>query len=124
MIAKTIAAALLLSLAAQGVFAADKLPAQVGQCTLTKIKQIGTRLDGVANSGDAVSFVDGGYLVSYSTIPGLKGARAGDGVKLCLTEVPDDCPTGDDRGKTYKATDLRTRQSWSAMNSEHMCGGA
>jgi hypothetical protein len=43
---------------------------------------------------------------------------------LCLTGIPDECPPGDDRGKTYKATNLRTKKSWEAMDSEHMCGGA
>jgi hypothetical protein len=124
MIARTMLAALALLLAAQTAMAADTLPTRVGACTQTKIKQIGTRLDGVADSGDAVSYTNGGYQVSYTTIEGLKGAKAGDAVKLCLTEVQDDCPPGDDRGKTYKATDQRTLQSWSAMNSEHMCGGA
>lgn len=113
-----------LALAAPTAMAADMLPTKEGACTLTKIKKVGTRLDGVADSGDAVSYTDGGYQVSMTAIPGLKGAKAGDAVKLCLTEIPDDCPPGDDRGKTYKATDLRTHQSWEALNSEHMCGGA
>ena len=124
MIVRPVFAALVLLLGAQAANAADMLPTKVGACTLTKIRQIGTRLDGIADSGDAVSYTNGGYQVSYATIAGLKGAKAGDAVKLCLTEVPDDCPPGDDRGKTYKATNLRTHQSWSAMNSEHMCGGA
>ena len=104
--------------------AAGPLPTHRGQCTNTIIKEIGTRLDGVADSGDAVDYANGGYQVSYEAIKGLKGARAGDRVKLCLTEIPDDCPPGDNRGKTYKATDLRTHKSWTAMDSEHMCGGA
>src|ERR1700743_838527 len=45
--------------------------------------------DGVDDSGDAVTYANGGYQVSYSTIKGLKGSRAGDPVKLCLTEIPD-----------------------------------
>jgi len=124
MIARMMLAALALLLGTGVSFAADTLPTKVGQCSQTKIKQIGTRLDGIADSGDAVSYTNGGYQVSYGTIGGLKGAKQGDGVKLCLTEIPDDCPPGDDRGKTYKATDLRTHRSWEAMNSEHMCGGA
>lgn len=121
---RTFALGLAFALAASSSFAADKLPTKVGACTTTKIKEITTRLEGIADSGDAVTFVDGGYQVSYSTIPGLKGARAGDIVKLCLTSIPDDCPPGDDRGKTYHATDMRTHSSWEAPNAEHMCGGA
>ena len=121
---RAFASLLLVSLFAATPAAAGPLPVKVGQCTTTTIKTIGTRLDGVADSGDAVTYANGGYQVSYGRIEGLKGARVGDAVKLCLTEMPDDCPPGDDRGKTYKATDLRTHKDWQAMNSEHMCGGA
>jgi hypothetical protein len=104
---------------------ADELvPVKESQCVMTTIKDIGTRLEGMTGSGDAVTYADGIYIVSYFPIQGLKGARVGDAVKLCLTGIPDECPPGDDRGKTYKATDLRTHKSWEAMNSEHMCGGA
>ena len=41
-----------------------------------------------------------------------------------LTKLSDGCPPGDDRGKVYRATDLRTHASWEASDSEHMCGGA
>ena len=115
------AAALLIASAAQ---ASEPVPAKEGQCVTTKIKEIGMRLEGVADSGDAVTYGNGIYIVSYSTLRGLKGAHVGDTVKLCLTQIPDDCPPGDDRGKTYKTTDLRTHKSWEAMNAEHMCGGA
>jgi hypothetical protein len=82
------------------------------------------RLDGVPDSGDSVTYADGGYQVSYDSIAGLKGAKKGDAVKLCLTSLPQNCPKGDDRGKTYKATDLRTHKSWEEADSEHSCGGA
>jgi len=107
-----------------GPVLADKLPAREGQCAVTAIKQVGTRLEGIPDSGDAVSYVNGGYQVSYETIPGLKGSRPGDKVKLCLVSIPDECPPGDDRGKVYKATNLRTHKSWEASDSEHECGGA
>ena len=113
-------AALLLA----NVAGADPLPAKVGQCTNTTIKEVGTRLEGISDSGDAVSYANGGYQVSYTTIKGLKGSRAGDPIRLCLTSLPDDCPPGDDRGKTYKATNLRTHKSWEESDSEHSCGGA
>jgi hypothetical protein len=99
-------------------------PSKVGQCADTTIRQIGTRLEGIADSGDAVSYANGGYQVDYGTIKGLKDSRAGDPVKLCLTSLPENCPPSDDRGKSYKATNLRTHQSWNAFDSEHMCGGA
>ena len=114
-------AALLISSSA---FAGAGVPTKVGQCATTSIKEIGTRLDGVPDSGDSVTYADGGYQVSYDAIAGLRGARKGDAVKLCLTSLPKDCPKGDDRGKTYKATDLRTLKSWEEADSEHSCGGA
>jgi hypothetical protein len=103
---------------------AGKLPTKEGRCTVTAIKQVGTRLDGIADSGDAVSYTNGGYQLSNETIRGLKGSRRGDKVRLCLVSVPDECPSGDDRGKVCKATNLRTHRSWEAPDSEHMCGGA
>jgi hypothetical protein len=122
MIRTTIAfAAVLVS---SGALAGAPLPTKVGQCATTSIKDIGMRLDGVPDSGDSVTYADGGYQVSYDSIAGLKGAKKGDAVKLCLTSLPQNCPKGDDRGKTYKATDLRTHKSWEEADSEHSCGGA
>ena len=43
---------------------------------------------------------------------------------MCLTSIPKHCPPGDDRGRKYTATNLRTRGSWSMADSQHMCGGA
>ncbi len=102
----------------------EPVPTKEGQCVMTKIATIGTRLEGVDDSGDQVTYTNGVLQVSYAAIKGLKGAKAGDAVKLCLTTIPDDCPPGDTRGKIYKATDLRTNKSWEESDSEHMCGGA
>jgi hypothetical protein len=118
--------------AAKGLYTTS-LPTKLNQYTITKISQIGTRLqDGnndVPESGDAVSYEDGGYGVSYDKIPGLEGARAGDTVKLQLITLPTQgdgtpCPPGDNRGSVYRATDLRTNKSWEAPDAEHGCGGA
>ena len=103
---------------------AGPLPTAVGQCTTTKIKTIEIRLQGVADSGDAVEYANKGYGVSYDPVPELHTARAGDTVKLCLKSLPENCPAGDDRGKVYKATDMRTHKSWELPDAEHMCGGA
>jgi len=99
-------------------------PTAVGQCVHTTIKAKESRLEGMPDSGDAVVYANGLYGVSYERVPGLRTARAGDRVRLCLTSVPQDCPPGDERGKTYKATDLRTQKSWELPDAEHMCGGA
>jgi hypothetical protein len=121
---RTIVLALSLALLASSAHADGKLPSKVGACVVTKIKNVTTRLEGIDDSGDAVNYTNGGYQVSYTMIAGLKGAKAGDPVKLCLTSLPDDCPPGDDRGKTYHATDLITHKSWDAADAEHACGGA
>lgn len=103
---------------------AAALPTQVGRCSVTTVKQIESRLDGMPGSGSAISYVNGGYQVSYDTIPGIQSARAGDQVKLCLVSIPRDCPAGDVRGRVYRATNLRSGKSWTAPDAEHGCGGA
>jgi hypothetical protein len=42
----------------------------------------------------------------------------------CLTKLPTHCPPGDQRGKWYTTTNLRTDESWTLPDAEHMCGGA
>jgi hypothetical protein len=110
-------------LPAAPAFAAAQ-PTAVGQCVTTTIRMKGSRLEGMPDSGDAVAYANGVVGVSYDRVPGLRAARTGDSIKLCLTSLPQNCPAGDDRGKTYKATDLRTHKSWELPDAEHMCGGA
>jgi len=108
------------------------LPRRVAQCTITKIASIGSRLGGVLkkpasesdSSGSLVQFANGGLQVSYSYVAALGKSRVGDEVLVCLVSLPKDCPPGDDRGKTYSATNLRTKGSWILPDSQHICGGA
>jgi hypothetical protein len=102
---------------------ADALPTEVGACSETTIEDIGYRL-GDPDSGSAISYANGGSQVSYDTIPEIHRSRVGDPVKLCLVSLPEDCPPGDDRGKVYSASNLRTGESWEAPDSQHSCGGA
>lgn len=118
-----IAVATVLALLA-GSGSAGPLPTELGACAVTRISALGSRLDGVPDSGDAVEYANGGYGVSYDLVPALRAARVGDKVRLCLTAVPEDCPPGDDRGFVYRAEDQRTGGSWELPNAEHMCGGA
>jgi hypothetical protein len=110
--------------------AASELPMRIGQCSQTTISRIGTRLeDGgtgrpVPDSGSAVSFANGGSQVSYDTVPPIIRSRVGDSVTMCLVFIPRDCPPGDNRGRQYKTTNLRTHQSWRLPDSQHSCGGA
>jgi hypothetical protein len=113
-----------LSSAAQASALAGGLPIQVGQCTLTSVKSVGTRLEGTPGSGSAIEYADGGDQVSYDQVLGIDDSHAGDPIKLCLASLPQNCPAGDDRGKVYDATNLRTGETWSEADSEHSCGGA
>src|SRR5207245_1020030 len=101
-----------------------------GTCVLTHIKRVETRLvEGttnrpIRNSGSAVVFRNGLYQVSYDQIPAVDRSRAGDAVYICLMKLPHDCPPRDVRGKLYTTTNLRTDDSWTLPDAEHMCGGA
>jgi hypothetical protein len=103
---------------------AEGLPTHVGDCVNTTIKSIETRLENAPGSGSAVSFENGGYQVDYDKVPAIEQSRKGDPVRMCLESVPRNCPKGDDRGRVYHVTNLRTHQSWSRADSSHMCGGA
>ncbi|HEX5238280.1 MAG TPA: hypothetical protein VFW39_07450 [Sphingomicrobium sp.] len=115
---------------AQG-FAAPKagIPRVPGTCSFTRIKRIETRLsDGaghpVPNSGSQVVLENGVYGVSYDTVPEVQHSRPGDRVMTCLVKLPTHCPRGDERGKLYTTTNLRTQESWTLPDAEHYCGGA
>lgn len=98
--------------------------AKVGECETTTIKKLASRLEGVPDSGSSVTYADGIYGVSYEVEPPVARSRVGDSVKLCLTTLPENCPSGDDRGRWYAATNLRTGGKWELPDSEHSCGGA
>jgi hypothetical protein len=124
---------------AAGVFAtlaclhpamAGNLPLREGTCVWTKIARVEQRLQTgehgpfLAGSGSAVEFANGGYQVSYEEIDAVNHSRRGDRVLMCLVALPRHCPPGDDRGRMYTTTNLRTMQSWTLPDAEHMCGGA
>lgn len=108
------------------------LPNRIAQCTITKIASISTRfgeelkppLPDEFDAGAAISFANGGYQVSYSYIPDVAKSHIGDGVLLCLVSLPRNCPPGDERGKSYSATNLNTKGSWLLPDALHSCGGA
>ena len=108
-------------------------PQRIGDCVRTAVSNVGARLEApdekgvmraVPGSGSAISYANGIGGVSYESVPGIDTSRVGDAIELCLVSLPQDCPPGDDRGKTYAARNLRTGASWSVPDSEHMCGGA
>jgi hypothetical protein len=99
-------------------------PSYLHQCVQTKISELGSRLEGQADSGSAVAYESGATGVSYDVIAAIQMSRVGDPVIVCLTRIPKGCPKGDDRGKAYSAQNQRTGGKWELPDSEHECGGA
>ena len=103
------------------------LPTKVGECRNTEILDVSGRFGEdikTAESGASVNFRNGGYQVSYERERALVRSRVGDKVRMCLSSIPQDCPPGDERGKTYKVENLRTGETWELPDAQHMCGGA
>jgi len=107
------------------------LPAAIGQCSVTHIATLTTRLGddplatASADGGAAATFVNGGSAVSYERDPGLAASTVGDPAVLCLMSIPRDCPEGDLRGRVYYGVDLNFESAWWVLpDSEHLCGGA
>lgn len=124
LLAVALALAALASALPAPALAAASVPTRVGQCVATTIKEIGTRLEGVPDSGSAVIYANGIFGIDYETVKAITKARVGDRITLCLTSIPKGCPPGDDRGRFYSALDLRTKGKWNLPDAEHMCGGA
>jgi hypothetical protein len=121
-----------LALVAAGGGAHAEPPAKVGVCAQSTIVRIGTRFSpklvkpkrDEMDEGASVEIRNGVYGVSYEYVAALGNSRIGDPVLTCLVSVPKGCPKGDDRGKMYTTTNLRTQESWTLPDSQHMCGGA
>lgn len=115
--------------AAQAHNSSQALPTQVGKCAITTVKSVEQRLEdgsghSIPDSGSAIQFTNGGYQVSYEQVPAVNKSKVGDKVVMCLVELPTDCPAGDERGKVYTTTNLRTLEFFTLADAEHMCGGA
>lgn len=112
-----------------GKHADQPLPARIGDCAVTHIAELSTRIgeggalaDADPDAGSSVTFTNGGALVSYDHEEGLASSQVGDAVALCLMSIPRDCPQGDDRGKVYYGVDLMLKGTWALPDSQHMCG--
>ena len=46
----------------------------------------------------------------YDTVLTIEQSRKGDRGRMRLVSIPHPCPKGDDRGRVYKTTNLRTHQ--------------
>ena len=111
--------------------AADQpMPKALGQCALTHIAALTTRLgddplEGAdPSAGSLVQFSNDGVQVSYERDYGLANSQVGDPVVVCLISIPRDCPAGDERGRVFYGVDLSLHGSWVLPDSQHMCGGA
>ena len=105
--------------------AKEPIPQRLGTCAFTTVKEVTTRLnDGDPNMGSAIILANGVNGVSYDRVPGVERSRARDRVITCLVRLPHNCPKGDERGKVYTTTNLRTLESFTLPDAEHICGGA
>ena len=94
-------------------------------CEETTVLGVGTRLNIVEAGGVSISFENGVFLTSYADVLVVQNQRPGDKVRVCLVEVPVDCPPGDDkRGWKYSVYDYNQNETYVMYNSQHTCGGA
>jgi hypothetical protein len=109
------------------------LPKRIGQCAETSILAITDRFgqqllrspsEEGFDSGTAIEYANGGFQISYHNEAAVIRSAIGDKVKICLVEIPRDCPLGDDRGRVYNTKNLRTGESWTLADAQHGCGGA
>jgi hypothetical protein len=108
-------------------------PTKVGDCAERTIAVLSTRLNEKLPSkrpkpgddgGSYVRYTNKDTQVSYEWSAAVVHSKVGDKVRFCLVSIPKDCPPGDDRGRVYKSTNLRTNEVWTMQDDPHMCGGA
>jgi hypothetical protein len=113
----------------------EPLPTKIGTCSQSFIEDISYRLGSydenavwipMSGSGSSVTLANGGYQVSYDHVPAIHQSQREDPVRICLIFIPDcsEASPGDERGRVYLTTNLRTGKSWELPDSEHSCGGA
>ena len=110
--------------ACSGTAQGGRSPQRAPSCSVARLVAVGSRLEGVPDSGVAATYSNKLRQVSYDPIPALQASRPGDRVRLCVVSRPKGCPPGDARGAVYSATNLRTGRRWKAADSSHRCGGA
>lgn len=90
-------------------------------------KPVGSQLN-FPTAGMDVTFANRVTLVAYSVSEVAFRERPGDRVQLCFlghVEGTQGCMTAaDSRGRVYRVYDYRLHAAWTAMNSQHACGGA
>ena len=100
------------------------VPKSLNECVETRIESIGSRLEGVPESGSAIWFENGGYQVGYDTLTEIQESRPGDSVRMCLVSFESDCPADREPSHDYRVTNSRTAKSWTRSDKSHGCQGA
>lgn len=125
MLRKTVLALTIGASASVGAAAASVLPSEIGGCTETRIAQITEDFPAAPGGGSVIHYENGAQQLSFDKIPGLETTQIGDAVRVCLVAVARNCPPGDERGRTYEGTNLRTGLTWRAPDTLlHDCSGA
>jgi hypothetical protein len=107
------------------------LPGKVGECADTTITSITDRYgDDLAarpkkgsDPGTIVRFSNSGVQVSLRRENAIVHSQVFDKVNMCLVDIPKECPK-DIRGRVYRTTNLRTKETWNLANDIKSCGGA
>lgn len=131
-ITKILAAVLTGTITVVPAMAQEARPTKVGTCAKTTIASISGRFKDKLlkptpkdeGDGTVVNLKNNANGISYEFVEAVYNSAVGDKVIVCLIVLPDNCPTGDTRGKYYTTTNLRTMESWTLANSAHGCGGA
>lgn len=106
------------------------VPGKVGECAETTITSITDRYgEDLAprprkgtDPGTIIRFSNSGAQVSMRREDAIVRSQVFDKVNMCLVEIPKECPN-EIRGRVYKTTNLRTKESWSLANDVRSCGG-
>ena len=97
---------------------------KVGTCYSARITWIGFGGRPHRNGSTQVGFDIGLSQVDYSYVGAVARSRVGDAVRVCVHDLPEDCPGYDLRGIFYRVTNLRTHERWLMGDSQHVCRGA
>jgi hypothetical protein len=80
---------------------------------------------GAPGGGSVIHYENGGQQLSFDKSPEIESSQVGDPVRVCLLRRAANCPPDDERGRTYRGTNLRTGMSWIAPDTLlHDCSGA
>jgi hypothetical protein len=99
---------------------------KVGTCYPARITAIGGRMAKRpgTDAGTTVEYSMGLSLVDYGLVRPVARSRVGDRVRVCVHDLPENCPGDDLRGIGYQTRNLRTGESWIMSDSQHECRGA